>query len=103
MQIAANLILENVESNNWTHDAQGREITTVFELHFRFFGIDGFKAFVNASDLDDENNIYCCVESEEGDLHESFESKLEDVQDEVVKACRAFEKKKFERETELIS
>ena len=100
--ITKNLILQSIESNNWRHDEEGREITTCWELHFDFFGKSGFVAYITDKGIKKEYPSFAMIESDCGDLHESFTERIEESWDKLILACKTFEAKKFIEESKIM-
>jgi hypothetical protein len=100
--ITKNLVLQSIESNNWKHDKEGREITICWVLFFEFFGVGGFSAFITDDDLNRDYPRFQMVESEEGDLHDSFTDQLEDNWEKLVEACKDFERENFAAQSALV-
>ena len=100
--LSKNLVLTAIEANNWRHDEEGREILTCIELHFEFFGFDGFSAYVTDTALSHDFPDFQYIESEKGDLHDSFSDSLDEHWNEIVKHCKEFAEEYFKEQCELI-
>lgn len=100
-KITDNLVLLSIESNNWRHDEEGREITTCWELHFDFFGQSGFVAYITDECITKEYPSFAMIESDFGDLHESFIERLEENWEKLIVSCKIFEARKFIEESKL--
>ncbi len=92
INITKNLILLNIEANNWITNDDGSETNTAWALHFKFFNELGFTAFVTLDSLNLEYPSYAIIESDEGDLHESFCELLEDNWNIIVEKIKQYEK-----------
>ena len=101
-QLSNKLMLQSVEANNWKHDDEGREIVTCFQLNFTFCGFDGFSAFITDTSLLHDFPHFQFIESEEGDLHDSFSDQIDTFWSELVKSCNEFSKQHFEDECKLV-
>ena len=94
-KLTENLILHYVEANNWDHDKDGNEITTMYELSFGFYE-SYHSVYVAAKNLDGEYARYASIEGK-SELFDSFNSLMEDEYwEEVVTQCKAFEAEKKE-------
>lgn len=101
-EITKNLILLSIEPNNWKHDNEDREVTTCFALFFSFQNKDGFIVYITDTALKSENPSFAMIESDEGDLHESFSAQLDEHWSTLVAACNEFEKAHFAAECRLV-
>ena len=89
-KLTENLVLHFVEANNWDHDEEGNEITTMYELSFSFYG-NFYTVYVAPKNLDGEYARYASIEGK-SELFDSFNSLMEDEYwEEVVAQCKAFE------------
>lgn len=77
--------------NTWIYDEQGREVTTTFVIWFSFFGQSGFMAYLPADKLEDEDPCWAMVESDCGELHDSFMVQLEEHWDQIKAFCSKWE------------
>jgi len=89
-KLTENLILNCVEANNWDHDEDGNEVTTMYELTFSFYD-NYYTVYVASKRLEDEYARYASIEGK-SELFDSFSSLMEDEYwEEVVTQCNAFE------------
>jgi len=89
-KLSENLTLHFVEANNWDHDEEGNEVTTMYELSFSFYG-NYYSIYVAPKNLEEEYARYASVEGP-GELFESFNELVEEEYwEEVVTQCKAFE------------
>lgn len=100
--LTKNLVLQSIESNNWKYDEEGREVTICWVLFFSFYGVDGFSAFITDDAIKRNYASFAMVESEAGDLHDSFTDQLEDNWEKLVEACKEFERENFAEQTAMI-
>lgn len=103
LNITKNLVLQNIESNNWKHDDRDREITTCWALFFSFHGVEGFSAFVTDEGITRPYGSFAMIESDEGDLHESFSDQIEEHWTAIVDAVKKWEAENFKEQTEFVT
>ncbi|MGL6008517.1 MAG: hypothetical protein ACRC1D_03595 [Culicoidibacterales bacterium] len=94
-KITDKLTIGSIEASKWTHDDRDREITTCFLVHFSFCGFDGFRAFW-------EDGDFPRIESDEGDLHDSFMDAIEDNKNAIASHILQWEKGNFAEQTKII-
>ncbi len=102
LNITKKLVLQSIEANKWKHDDRDREITTSWVLLFSFHGIEGFSAFITDAEIDSPYANYAMIESDEGDLHESFSEQIEDHWKTIVAAVKKWESENFKEKTEIV-
>lgn len=103
LNITKNLVLQSIESNKWKHDDRDREITTCWVLFFSFHGIGGFSAFLTDEKIDFPYASFSMIESDEGDLHESFSGQIEEHWTVIVDAVKKWEAENFKDQTKLVT
>jgi len=109
LNITKNLVLQSIESNKWKHDDRDREITTCWVLFFSFHGVEGFSAFVTDVGItkpygkSEPYGSFAMIESDEGDLHESFSDQIEENWTAIVDAIKKWESENFKEQTELVT
>lgn len=102
LNITKNLVLQSIEANNWECDDRDREITTCWALFFSFHEIEGLSAFVTDDAINRPYPSFQMVESDEGDLHESFSDQIDEHWKTIVAAVREWEIENFKAQTESI-
>ena len=103
LNITKNLVLQSIESNKWKHDDRDREITTCWVLFFSFHGVEGFSAFVTDVGITKPYGSFAMIESDEGDLHESFSDQIEEHWTVIVDAVKKWEAENFKDQTKLVT
>ena len=103
LDITKNLVLQSIEANKWKHDDRDREITTCWALFFSFHGIGGFSAFLTDEKIDFHYASFSMIESDEGDLHESFSGQIEEHWTVIVDAVKKWEAENFKDQTKLVT
>jgi hypothetical protein len=103
MDITKNLTLKSIEANKWIHDEIDREITTCWVLFFEFFGVDGFSAFITDEGIKRPYGSFAMIESEEGDLHESFSDTIELHWNTIVLSVNDWENENLKEQTAFVN
>lgn len=98
VQITKNLVLQSIEANKWTYDDKDREITICWQLWFSFHGIEGFTALVTDEAIKLPYASFSMIESDEGDLHESFSDTIEDNWKPIIEAVKKWEDQNLEEQ-----
>lgn len=99
LNITKNLVLQSIEANNWNYDDCDREITTCWALFFIFHGIEGFSAFLTDDAKNRPYASFSMIESDEGDLHESFSEQIEEHWQTIVAAVNEWETQNLKEQT----
>lgn len=103
LSITKNLVLQSIEANNWKCDDRDREITTCWALFFSFHGIEGFSAFITDDAINRPYPSFQMVESDEGDLHESFSDQIDEHWKPIVDAVKKWEAENFKEQTAFVT
>lgn len=84
-KITATFVITSIEQNNWEYDDDDNEITTAWALTFSLHGVEGFTAFLSNDGIQKDYADFGMIESEAGDLHESFCEALDNNWEEIKK------------------
>ena len=86
IQLSKNLILQNIEPHNWVYNEDDVEVVTALALFFKFYNQSGFTVLASINPDNTLSRGY--VESECGDLHDSFCGQIDDHWDAIESTCK---------------